>query len=154
MVNSSRSRKQLQKGVILKKWNGDPLIRAKDSLIRAKEGEGNDDESSDITSSGKAPRAVTASCQLSLSSLGAEGQQQQQQPQKIKSPQEQPKETKSAFPNQPENEEINYRPQGNNMEVNNLDQSDRSTQSTMKATSDTSEPDEVGGGNNGIIRRQ
>lgn len=26
MVNSSRSRKQLQKGVILKKWNGDPLI--------------------------------------------------------------------------------------------------------------------------------
>mmetsp|Transcript_33589 Transcript_33589/g.70643 ORF Transcript_33589/g.70643 Transcript_33589/m.70643 type:complete len:82 (-) Transcript_33589:270-515(-) len=26
MVNSSRSRMQLQKGVILKKWNGDPLI--------------------------------------------------------------------------------------------------------------------------------
>jgi len=26
MVNSSRSRKQLQNGVILKKWNGDPLI--------------------------------------------------------------------------------------------------------------------------------
>jgi len=30
MVNSSRSRKQLQKGVILKKWNGDPLISPAD----------------------------------------------------------------------------------------------------------------------------
>ena len=28
MVNSGRSRRQLQKGVILKKWNGDPLIIA------------------------------------------------------------------------------------------------------------------------------
>ena len=36
MVNSSRSRKQLQKGVILRKWNGDPLIRSK---------HGEDDES-------------------------------------------------------------------------------------------------------------
>jgi len=26
MVNSSRSRKQLQQGIVLKKWNGDPLI--------------------------------------------------------------------------------------------------------------------------------
>ena len=26
MVNSSRSRKQLQEGIVLKKWNGAPLI--------------------------------------------------------------------------------------------------------------------------------
>lgn len=33
MVNSSRSRKQLQKGVILKKWNGDPLIAVEEKSV-------------------------------------------------------------------------------------------------------------------------
>jgi hypothetical protein len=35
MVNSGRSRKQLQNGVILKKWNGDPLITQKEKLKAA-----------------------------------------------------------------------------------------------------------------------
>mmetsp|Transcript_12491 Transcript_12491/g.26240 ORF Transcript_12491/g.26240 Transcript_12491/m.26240 type:complete len:1170 (+) Transcript_12491:40-3549(+) len=38
MVNSNRSRKQLQKGVILKKWNGEPLI-----ALEGKKNEGSDD---------------------------------------------------------------------------------------------------------------
>jgi hypothetical protein len=41
MVNSSRSRKQLQKGVILKKWNGDPLIQADATGLGSDDG-GND----------------------------------------------------------------------------------------------------------------
>jgi len=39
MVNSSRSRKQLQKGVILRKWNGDPLISAKEDGGTSSQGE-------------------------------------------------------------------------------------------------------------------
>jgi len=39
MVNSSRSRKQLQKGVILKKWNGDPLITPAEDGEGTKSGE-------------------------------------------------------------------------------------------------------------------
>lgn len=38
MVNSNRSRKQLQKGVILKKWNGEPLI-----ALEGEKNEGSDD---------------------------------------------------------------------------------------------------------------
>lgn len=51
MVNSSRSRRQLQKGVILKKWNGDPLITESEKEAAAKKSQSEDDQKETNSSS-------------------------------------------------------------------------------------------------------
>ena len=59
MVNSGRSRKQLQKGVILKKWNGDPLIiAAKERAAEIAKAKKDQDPTADVSMSSEKQQAA------------------------------------------------------------------------------------------------
>ena len=59
MVNSGRSRKQLQKGVILKKWNGDPLIiAAKERAAEIAKAKKDQDTTADVSMSSEKQQAA------------------------------------------------------------------------------------------------
>lgn len=97
MVNSSRSREQLQKGVILKKWNGSPLITPEDAANTSSDEETTPHEQVD--------------------SSQEEGEKSQEAP----SPQEESKATSEQNPSSREEQEEGTKEEQTNVDVNDAE---------------------------------